>query len=146
MTSLQSSYMQIPNRSRLLIALETNYGITPLKLTNTITANPASVLKYDGTMLNTVNATTFLGLVSTGSNRDFTKYNQFRDLGKKLYVQTNGRTDYIFSYVQEIHGINAEGVPNNYNVNSTTAGNFWICTWAAIPDAPRFSVYVARIG
>jgi len=143
MTSLQSSFMQIPNKARLIIALENSDGFTQLKLTNTIAANSAAVLSYDGTILNTVNANAFIGYINKG--RSFNKYNQFRDLGKKLYIQTRGRTDYILSYVQDIHGINAEGVPDNYNVNSTSAGNFWICTWAAIPDGP-LSVFAIRAG
>jgi hypothetical protein len=144
MTSLQSSFMQIPNKSRLIMALSDDNGFTQLKLTNTIAANRASVLSYDGTILNTVNASTFIGYINYG--RSFQQYNQFRDLGKKLYIQTRGRTDYILSYVQDIHGINAEGVPDNYNINSTSAGNFWICTWAAIPDGPLLSVFAIRTG
>ena len=144
MSSLQKSFAQIPSRSRLLFAINGDAGFTTLKLTNTIAANPTAVVMYDGTILNTTNADIFLGYIGTG--RTFTTGNVFRDLGKTLHLQTNGRTDYIFTYVQQVQGPFAEGVPDNYNVNSTTAGNFYICTWAANVSAGAASINVVRSG
>jgi hypothetical protein len=144
MSSLQKSIAQIPSRSRLLFAINGDSGFTKLKLTNAIAAHPTAVVMYDGTILNTTNADTFLGYINYG--RTFTTGNIFRDLGKTLYLQTNGRTDYILTYVQEVQGPFAEGVPDNYNVNSTTAGNFYICTWAANNTTGGIGVNVVRSG
>jgi hypothetical protein len=129
MSSLQKSFAQIPTRSRLLFAINSDSGFTQLKLANTLTAHPTAVHLYDGTILNTTNAHTFLGNINDG--RNFTTGDVLRDLGKSLYIQTNGRTDYIFTYVQQVQGPLTEGVPDNYNVSSTTEGNFYVCTWAA---------------
>ena len=126
----------------MLFAINGDSGFTQLKLSNTVAAHPTAVVLYDGTILNTTNADTFLGYINNG--RTFTSGNVFRDLGKTLYVQTNGRIDYIFTYVQEVQGPLTEGVPDNYNVNSTTAGNFYICTWAA--DVAGNQVNVVRSG
>ena len=144
MSSLQKSIAQIPSRSRLLFAISGDSGFTQLKLTNAIAANPTAVVMYDGTILNTTNADTFLGYINYG--RTFTTGNIFRDLGKTLHLQTNGRTDYILTYVQQVQGPFAEGVPDNYNVNSTTAGNFYICTWAANNTTGGIGVNVVRSG
>lgn len=144
MSSIQRSPAQIPYKSRLLFAINGDSGFTQLKLTNAIAAYPSAVLQYDGTILNTTNADTFLGYINYG--RAFSTGNVFRDLGKTLHLQTNGRVDYILSYVQQVQGPKAEGVPNNYDVNSTSAGNFWICTWAANNDAGGIGVNVVRSG
>ena len=127
-----------------MFAISGDSGFTQLKLTNAIAANPTAVVMYDGTILNTTNADTFLGYINYG--RTFTTGNIFRDLGKTLYLQTNGRTDYILTYVQQVQGPFAEGVPDNYNVNSTTAGNFYICTWAANNTTGGIGVNVVRSG
>ncbi len=144
MTSLQKSFSQIPHRSRLLFAIAGDSGFTQLKLTNAIAAHPSDVLKYDGTILNTTEAGTFLGYINYG--RTYATGNVFRDMGKTLHMQTNGRTDYILTYVQQVQGPLAEGVPNDYNVNSLTAGNFWICTWAADNVTGGIGVNVVRSG
>lgn len=144
MTSLQTSFAQMPKRSRILFAVSGDAGFTQLKLTNTISAYPNLILSNNGTVLNTTNASTFIE--NTGYGRSFITGNIFRDLGKELHVQTNGRTDYILSYVQQIKGATTEGVPDNYNVNSTTLGNFWICTWTANNDTATIGVNVVRSG
>ena len=144
MTSLQKTIAQVPNKSRMLFAIYGDNGFTPLKLKNTIAANPDLVLHYDGTILNTKNAGTFIGIIGYG--RSYSAGNIFMDLGKKLYVQTEGRTDYILTYVQQVKGANAEGVPDNYDIESTTSGNFWICTWAADNDSAAIGVNVVRAG
>jgi len=145
MSSVQSGYAQIPRRSKYLYAVDGDSGFTQLKLDNAIAANPTAVLMYDGTILNTTNADTFLGYINYG--RPYLIKARFRDLGKTLHLQTRGRNDYIFTYVQEVKGPNTEGVPDNYNVNSTTAGNFWLCTWAANDNANAgIGVYVVRTG
>ena len=144
MTSLQTSFAQIPKRSRILFAIAADSGFTQLKLTNAISAYPNLVVSNNGTVLNTTNAGTFIGNIGYG--RSFETGNIFRDLGKELHVQTNGRTDYILSYVQQIRGATTEGVPDNYNVNSTSQGNFWICTWAADVITAAIGVNVVRSG
>ena len=146
MSSVQSGYAQIPSRSKYLYAVAPSSEFTQLKLNNTIAAYPNSVLMYDGTILNTTDAKAFLTSALSG-NTQTTAGDRFRDLGKNLYLQTRGRNDYIFTYVQEIKGHVTEGVPSNYNINSTTAGNFWLCTWAANDNANAgIGVFVVRTG
>jgi hypothetical protein len=144
MSSLQKSFSQIPSRSRLLFAVAGDSGFTQLKLTNAIAANSSAVLQYDGTILNTRDAGAFIGYIDYG--RSFATGDLFRDLGKTLHIQTNGRTDYILSYVQQIRAFKSEGVPPNYNENSTTGGNFWICTWNADNANAGIGVNVVRTG
>jgi hypothetical protein len=144
MTSVQRGLSQTPFKSRLLFAITGDSGFTQLKLTNAIAANQSAVLQYDGTILNTTNADTFLGYINYG--RAFSQGEVFRDLGKTLHLQTNGRVDYILSYVQQVQGPRAEGVPDNYDVNSTSAGNFWICTWASNIASGGIGVNVVRSG
>ena len=144
MTSLQKSFSQIPSRSRILFAIEADSGFTQLKLTNAIAAHSSSVIQYDGTILNTEDAGAFIGYINYG--RTFAKGDIFRDLGKTLHIQTNGRTDYILTYVQQMRAFKSEGVPPNYNENSTTGGNFWICTWNADNANAGIGVNVIRTG
>ena len=142
MTSLQKSFSQIPQRSRLLFAIAGDSGFTQLKLTNAIAAYPRDVLHFDGTILNTTEASAFIRNIDYG--RMYATGNVFRDMGKTLHVQTNGRTDYILTYVQQVQGPLAEGVPNDYNTDSLSNGNFWICTWTADIDAGAISMNVVR--
>lgn len=142
--STQRNYSQIPKKSRILYSINQDAGFTDLALANTITANPTRIIKNNGTVLNTTNALTFL--TATGNGRSFGANTIFKDLGKQLHVQTNGRTDYIFTYVTEIIGSKTEGVPDNYNINSTTAGNFWVCTWAADESIGTITMNVVRAG
>ncbi|NDH69042.1 MAG: hypothetical protein EBY22_14290 [Gammaproteobacteria bacterium] len=144
MSSLQKSFAQIPYTTRLLFAIAGDSGFTQLKLDTAIAAHPSNVLMYDGTILNTTDADTFLGFINYG--RTFSTGDLFRDLGPKLYLQTASRNDYIFSYVQQVQGPASEGVPNNYAVNSLSAGNFWICTWAANIATGGIGVNVVRTG
>jgi hypothetical protein len=124
--SIQRGFSQIPNKSRLIFAIAGDAGFTELKLENAVAANASSIILYDGMILNTANADAFIGYINYG--RSFNTGDVFRDLGKRLYLQTRGRIDYIFSYVQQVNGPISEGVPANYAINSLTAGNFWICT------------------
>jgi hypothetical protein len=52
------------------------------------------------------------------------------------------------TYVETINGPTTEGVPGNYNVSATslTAGNFYVCTWAANTATGGFGVNVVRAG
>ena len=144
MSSLQKSIAQIPNKSRLIYAVYGDNGFTQLKLDTAVAAHPSAVLLYDGTILNTRNADAFIGYINYG--RAFNAGDVFRDLGAKLYLQTDSRIDYIFSYVQQVQGPNSEGVPSNYAVNSLSAGNFWICTWAANIASGGIGMNVVRSG
>ena len=127
MSSLQKSYSQIAPRSKFLFSISSDSGFTQLKLNNAVDANPGLVLGNNGTVLNTTDASAFIGAIGYG--RSYRQGVMFRDLGKTLHVQTKGRTDYIMTYVQEVRGFKSEGVPNNFGVSSTSTGNFWICTW-----------------
>ena len=146
MTSLQSGFAQIPSKSSMLFAIAGDSGFTQAKLAAAIAAHPTAVKMYDGTILNTTDADTFIGYINYG--RSFSTGDTFQDLGKKLYIQTNGRLDYIMTYVQTINGPTTEGVPSNYAVGGTslTAGKFYICTWAANTATGGFGVNVVRAG
>ena len=145
MTSMQKAYSQIPYKSRLFVAVLSGNGFTQAALDTAITAS-TRIIKNGGSMLNTTDATAFVNGVAkrafTGT--DVGPTNMFRSLGKELRILTNGRTDYILTYVQNINGLASEGVPSNYA--SATLGNFWICTWIADGVAPALTVGVARLG
>lgn len=144
MSSTQRSFSQIPRTAKFLLAIYADSGFTQLKLTNAIASNSAAVLSYDGTILNTTNAGAFIGYINYG--RAYSAGQMFRDLGKTLYIQTNGKNEYILTYVQEVSGFGSEGVPANFDVNSTTAGNFWICTWNGNNATAGVGVNVVRTG
>jgi len=143
MSSLQKSFSQIAPRSKFLYSIFDDSGITQLKLKNTIEANPGLVLDNNGTVLNTTDAGAFIGV--TGYGREFKAGILFRDLGKTLHIQTKGRTDFILTYVQEVRGSKSEGVPNNFGVNSTSKGNFWICTWNGDNSSPDTALGVCVV-
>ena len=142
MTSLQTSYAQISGKSRLLFAINGDSGFTDLKLQNAVAAHASSIIMYDGMILNTVDAGAFIGYINYG--RSFSAGEVYSDLGKRLYIQTRGRNDYIFSYVQALNGPLTEGVPADYSVNSVSSGAFWICTGGSGGDS--IGINVVRAG
>lgn len=149
MSSIQRQFAQIPNRSRLLYTIGTGTGFTRFGLSNAIAAHPTLVKMYDGTILNTTNGNTFASLYLTGVS--IAAGSIYRDMGKQLYVQTNGMTEAIYTYCQLVQGPYSEGVPDAYNVtNSTSVGNVYICTWTndttgATPHLP-ITVSAVRTG
>ena len=129
MSLLGRAARQVDTRSKLLLATNSDEGFTPLKLATAIAAHPTLVLSNLGTVLNTTEAGTFIGNIGYG--RSYTSGDLFRDLGKELVIQTNGRTDYVYRLVQTVKGSGSEGVPENAGTPSLNSGNFYICTWNA---------------
>ena len=131
MSSVLASYSQIPVRSKYLFAVTTSNhgGFTSDQLAAAVASNPSNILTYDGTILNTVSAASFLGSIGEESYNAIVTGELYRDLGKKLYVQQNGMSCAIFTYSQAVYdaGLENEGVGN--------APNLWICTWQAAGTA-----------
>jgi len=146
MSILARAARQVDTRSKLLLAVYGDSGFTPLKLANTIAANPSAIVSNLGTVLNTTEAGTFIG--NTGYGRSYDSGDLFRDLGKELIIQTNGRTDYVYRLVQTVKGRGSEGVPENAGTPSLNSGNFYICVWNAdnTSNSCANSANVVRVG
>lgn len=123
MTSLLTSYSQIPGRIRFLVAL-----------TGTSQYVPA-----EGSSLNSiVTETAFNAAVSTTSGAAYTLY---RDLGKQvMLVDSSGRHQQLMRLVQRVQGNDTEGVPADYE----GADRFYIRVWADNPGVNP--VTVSRTG
>lgn len=122
MTSLLTSYSQIPGRIRFLVALSTTTHYVP------------DDTAFGSIM--TVNA--FTSSVSTTSGAAYTLY---RDLGKQvMLVDTSGRHQQLMRLVQRVSGNDTEGVPDNYE----GADRFYVRVWA--DDPVGRPVTVSRTG
>jgi hypothetical protein len=108
-------------------------GFTASQLVAAMTGSTPSVILYTGTLLNVVNASTFLSTIATTS---FTSLLQFKDMGKLLVIQSKGHDVYRFRLVQMVNGPTTEGVSFN--------DSFYVCVWSADPAVK--SVVVARTG
>jgi len=146
MSLLARAKSQVPTRSNLFFAVYGDSGFTPLKLANTIAANPSAIVSNIGTVLNTTEAGTFIG--SIGYGRSFNQGDMFLDLGKELVIQTKGRTDYVYRLVQSVKGSGSEGVPENAGTPSLNSGNFYICVWNADNNSGTLAngTCVVRVG
>jgi hypothetical protein len=123
MSSLLTSYSQIPGRIRFLVALGTTAHYVP----NT-----------SDSFNSIMNATAFTAAVSTTSGAVYTLY---RDLGKQvMLVDTSGRHQQLMRLVQRVRGNDTEGVPDDYE----GADRFYIRVWADDPAANP--VTVSRTG
>ena len=108
-------------------------GFTAAQLATAMAGSVPSIILYTGTILNVVNASTFLPLIVSTS---FTSLLQFKDMGKLLVIQSKGQDVYRFRLVQTVNGPTTEGV------SSTVP--FYVCVWSADPAVK--SVVVARTG
>jgi hypothetical protein len=108
-------------------------GFTAAQLAAAMAGSAPSIILYTGTLLNVVNASTFLPLIVPTS---FTSLLQFKDMGKLLVIQSNGQDVYRFRLVQTVNGPTTEGVPST--------DPFYVCVWSADPAVK--SVVVARTG
>ncbi len=124
MSSLLTSYSQIPGRIRFLVALGTTSHYVP---------------SNDDTAFGSIMATAaFTAAVSTTSGATYTLY---RDLGKQvMLVDTSGRHQQLMRLVQRVSGNDTEGVPDNYE----GADRFYVRVWA--DDAVGNPVTVSRTG
>lgn len=136
MASMYRSYAQQAPRSKYILSLSSGTGFTLAALQSAVTTYAQSVLQYEGPIVNTTAASTFLGNIST---RSFNSSVAFMDLGKLLVFQTRGQDMFRFRLVQEINGGSTEGVPGNYPTNQ-----FYICVWSADPSVK--AVRAARSG
>lgn len=133
MSSCASSYSQIPGRTKFLMSIANGSGFTAAQLAAAMAGSAPSIILYTGTLLNVVNASTFLPLIVTTS---FTSQLQFKDMGKLLVIQSKGQDVYRFRLVQTVNGPTTEGV--------SFADPFYVCVWSANPVVK--SVVVARTG
>ena len=125
MSSIQSHFAQIPNSVRLLYVVNGGNAFTKATLQSAVAANRTLLNGFDGTILNAKNGDTFLNSILLNSPQTVSPGNIYRDMGKKLFIQTNGLTESIFTYCQLVQGPTTEGVPTNYNTTDTV----YICTW-----------------
>jgi hypothetical protein len=136
MSSLLRTFAQVPTQVKYLYAIENGTGLTPTAVSTAVATYRSQVIGYDGTILNTRAASTFLGNIGTTS---FTASDTFVDMGKSLYIQTSGRDIYRFRLFQKINGPESSGVPANY-----TSANLYILIWSADPATK--AVVVSRTG
>jgi hypothetical protein len=123
MTSLLTSYSQIPGRIRFLVALYQTAQYVP---------------SADVTFGSIMTESAFNAAVTTTSGAAYTMY---RDLGKQvMLVDSSGRHQQLMRLVQRIQGNDTEGVPADYE----GADRFYIRVWADDPGA--HSVTVSRTG
>jgi hypothetical protein len=125
MSSVQRDFAQIPNSVRLLYVVNGGNAFTKAKLLSAVAANNTLINGFDGTVLNAKNGDTFLNDFLLASPQTVSPGNIYRDMGKKLFIQTNGVIESIFTYCQLIQGPTTEGVPTNYSTTDTV----YICTW-----------------
>ena len=134
MSSVVSVVAQIPTHAKnLYVVVNSNHGgFRTYDLKARVVAEASEVISFDGTILNCTNAGSVLDGI--GNQVSVAIGDLYRDMGRKLHVQQNGRTCAIFTYSQLVNDNNAE----NEGV-SPTAPNIWICTWqaagAACPSA-----------
>lgn len=131
-------YSQIDSRSEYLIAITDASGIQQAIVAPTI-ANSNYIINYDGTVLNTTNATAvYEELLAAGSTNVISPI-QFRDMGRIIYIQQNGIEVFKLRLLQPVNGPLTEGVPNNY-----PTANTFVCVWSADPSIT--TIHVARSG
>jgi len=124
MSSVLSSYAQIPARSRFLFATASSNhgGFTNSTLVSQIAAK-TYVIAFDGTILNTTDVGSFLGQMN-GSAVPIAAGDLYRDMGKELHILQNDVKIAIFRYGQKVYD-----QPGNPSEGVGAAPNIWICTW-----------------
>jgi len=143
MSSIQSQFAQIPNSVRLLYIVEGGNAFAKSTLLTYLAANKSLIYGFDGTVLNARDGNSLITNIISAESPTIpvTPGNIYRDMGRKLYVQTNGVTVCIFTYCQLVQGPNTEGVPANYS----TKGNVYVCTWSSDTESAQTPL-VARSG
>jgi hypothetical protein len=129
MSSIQSSPAQIGGRVKYLTAIASgSAAFTHAALVAAIDGSGSLYAVRDlGGVINTNNATSFVGDISTTA---YTSGDQFRDMGKDFYVQTNGVNVYHYRLAQPVDGATTEGVPAAYST-----ANVYVQVWAAAGGA-----------
>ena len=125
MSSIQASPAQIGGRVKYLTAISSaSLAFTPANLATAIADDGATYAVRDlGGIINTNDAAGFVGQITTSS---YTSGNQYRDMGKDLYIQTNGVNVYHYRLAQPVSGATTEGVPAAYST-----ANVYVQVWAA---------------
>lgn len=129
MSSVSRAPGQLSSTVAYLVAVVANTGereraFYPSQLAGAVADNDGLLLSNVGSVLNTSNASDFIGNVSSCSLPTWGVGDQLRDLGKTLYVEENFMNAYIYKLVQKVDGENTGGVPTNGRV-------FWALVWAA---------------
>lgn len=124
------SYRQVDSQIRFFVAILGNgedpasLGFTPDQLTQAIEADTTYNARAVGSVVNTTNAGSFISTINSDSSPGYNTGDQFRDMGKILYIQTNSANAYIYCLVQRISGSGTEGVSSDSDV-------FYSLVWAA---------------
>jgi len=132
--SYSRAYSQVDTNTGFFVALLDNatedyarLGFYPADLTTALN-NSGTVTTYNvknlGSIINTNNASLFIATINSNQSVDYNAGDQFRDLGKRLYVQTNSMNTFIYCLVERMESIDTEGVPLNPDV-------FYTLVWAA---------------
>ena len=130
--STQRSFRGIDSQLKYFVALMDNtggnparLGFTPAQLSDALASDEGTrVLSNMGSVINTNNAGQFIRTINNDESPSYSQADQFRDMGKELYIQTNAANAYIYKLVQRISGQDTEGVSSNSDV-------FYSLVWAA---------------
>ena len=132
--SYSRTYSQVDPTTGFFVALLDNSSDNPARLgfypadLATALNNTSNVTTYNvqnlGSVINTNNAGQFIRTINNDNSVDYNIADQFRDLGKTLYVQTNAMNAYIYRLVERMESADTEGVPQNPDV-------FYTLVWAA---------------
>ena len=127
MSSVARGFSQIPATGQyLFVPASSNHGgFTAASLATTLSNDSSYVLSYDGTILNTTNAATFLNDIS--SPVGISSGDVYRDMGKQLHVYEDGVKIALFRYAQKVEDPNA----STHNEGVGSSPNIYICTWQA---------------
>lgn len=134
MSSVLRTYSQVDTNTGFFVALLDNatedyarLGFYPADLATALNTS-LTVTTYNvqnlGSIINTNNASLFVATINTNQSVDYNQADQFRDLGKRLYLQTNGMNTFIYCLVERMESVDTEGVPLNPDV-------FYTLVWAA---------------
>ena len=135
MSSVERSYSAINSSNGFLVNVASltprTLGFTVASLDSALIANAATVQDL-GTVANVISGTaaTFIAAVQLGktdvSNTPASAgANLYRDMGKTLYVQENGKNVLIYKLVQLVSGAASEGIA------SPQVASYYLPVWAA---------------
>ena len=122
MSSVSSSFAQTPRSGKYLFApAESAYGgFSVASLTAAVASNASIVKSFDGSMLNSTNAVSFIS--SIGAPTHIYAGDLFLDMGKQLHVMENGVLVAIFRLAQKMMD------PSSYT-EGINADSIYICTY-----------------
>lgn len=143
MTSVISTVAQIAPRVKYLLQITDASGTRSLipeaDFDALITDYSSELVFANRSVVNTLDAETFIGHVGAATAQEGVAGTVYRDLGETVQVQTLGRTVFTYRLCQPVDGATTSGVPSDY-----PTANVYICTWSA--DPATVAVLVARTG